>query len=257
MRGYLLVLGLSVTLASIGCVSQSQIEKAIEDNPDIVFNAIKKNPQKFMQSVQIAARSAQESAYADQEKEAKESLEKDMKSPRQINIDAKKILIGPADAPITIVKYADFQCPACRAGYKSLESIKEKYKGRVRIVHKNVPLESIHPQARLAAQIYESLLASNKTKALAFYNKAYSDQKRWSSDADVWAIAKAAGADKKAIQADIKKDVIDKNINADMEEHQAQGFEGTPAYIVNGVAMYGAQSPEEFERVIEKTLAKK
>lgn len=256
MRGSIFTWSLMSVVSLGGCVSSSQIEKAIESNPDIVFNAIKKNPEKFMQTVQLAARSAQESAYASQEREAKESMNKDLQKPRAVKVDAKKILIGTADAPITIVKYADFQCPACRAGYQSLEKIKEKYKGRVRIVHKNVPLENLHPQARLAAQVYESLLASDKKKALAFYNKAYAEQGKWRTDADVWAMAKAVGGNKKTITNDIDKKSIDKDIAADVEEHQSQGFEGTPAYVVNGVAMYGAQSPQEFEAVIEKTLSK-
>ncbi len=251
-----LILSGVVLLLSSGCVSQSQIEKAIENNPDIVFNAIKKHPEKFMQSVQVAARSAQESAYANQEREANEALKKDLAKPRDMKVDPKKILVGTADAPITILKYADFQCPACRADKASLDKIFLKYKGRVRFVHKNVPLESIHPLARLAAQIYESLLKSDKSKALAFYTKAYMDQGKWKSEADLWVVARSVGGIKTKIQSDIKKSSIDKDIDADVAEHQAQGFQGTPAYIVNGIGMYGAQSYEDLEAVIEKTTAK-
>lgn len=242
---------------TVSCASKEQIAQTIRDNPEIIYDAIKKDPNKFMNAIRDAAKSAQETAYEDQQKETLAAMEKDFKTPRQIKVDTKKILVGPEDAPITIVKYADFQCPACRMGFASLEKIKDKYKGKVRVIHKNVPLESIHPLARLSAEIYESLLATDKAKALAFYKKAYTEQGQWRTDKDLWAIAKSVGGNKKTIEAAIAKGDIDKGIGADMEEHQAQGFEGTPAYIINGVAMYGAQSEKDFEAVIERHLKKK
>lgn len=253
---FFIALMLSVTFFT-GCASKDSIAKTINDNPDLIFDAVKKNPEKFMEAVRVAAKAAQDGAYANEEKAAKENLEKDFANPRTVPLETKKILVGPTDAPITIVKYADFQCPACRMGFNSLEKIKEKYKGKVRVIHKNVPLESIHPLARLSAQIYETLLYSDKPKALAFYKKAYNEQGKWRSDKDLWALAKSVGANQKKIQAEIAKGDIDKAINTDMEDHAKQGFEGTPAYIINGVAMYGAQSETDFSAVIDRHLNKK
>lgn len=237
----------------VSCASKERIAQTINENPEIMFDAIKKNPSQFMEAVQIAAQTAQKDAYANQEKQAQLSLEKDLKNPRKVAVDSKKLLVGDVKAPITIIKYADFQCPACRMGYASLEKIKEKYKGKIQFVHKNVPL-SFHKLAPLAAQIYEALLIIDKTKALAFYKKTYEEQGKWVSEKDLWAIAKAIGGNKKQIQELVAKGDIDKGIAADVEEHAQQGFEGTPAYIVNGVGMYGAQSEKEFAAVIEKTM---
>lgn len=246
----------AILLGSVGCVSKEHIAQTIRENPDIIYDAIKKDPAKFMNAVRSAAESAQRSAYQDQQKEMQDSLEKDFKSPRKVAVDSKRILVGAEQAPITIIKYADFQCPACRAGFSSLEKIKEKYKGQVKVIHKNIPLESIHPMARLSAQIYESLLLTDKPKALAFYKKAYTEQGKWRTADDVWAMAKAVGGNKKTIEARIAKGDIDKSIEGDLQEHAEQGFEGTPAYIINGVAMYGAQSPEDFSAVIDRLLKK-
>lgn len=246
------ILGL---LVATGCASRSQVEQTIRDNPEIVFEAIKKHPARFMEAVRIAAQTAQEEAYADREKQMSQQMEKDFKNPRQVNVDSKKILSGPDNAPITIIKYADFQCPACRMGFETLEKIKEKYKGQVRMIHKNIPLP-MHPLAPLAAQIYEALLYTDKAKALAFYKKTYSEQGKWKTEKDLWQIAKSVGANQQKIQAEIKKGDVDKSIQTDLEEHSAQGFQGTPAYVINGVALYGAQPEEEFSAVIDRLLKK-
>ena len=58
--------------------------------------------------------------------------------------------LGPADAPVTLVEFADFQCPHCRELYESLKAIEMKYP-QVRVVYKDFPLNSIHPWADTAA----------------------------------------------------------------------------------------------------------
>jgi protein-disulfide isomerase len=251
-----IILGSIFILGTVSCVSKEHIAQTIRENPDIIYDAIKKDPAKFMNAVRTAAESAQRTAYEDQQKEMMNSVEKDFKNPRQVKVDAKRVLAGAENAPVTIIKYADFQCPACRMGYVSLEKIKDKYKGQVRIIHKNIPLESIHPMARLSAQVYESLLLTDKPKAVAFYKKAYNEQGKWKSADDVWAMVKSVGANKKTVEARIAKGDIDKSIEEDLKEHTEQGFEGTPAYVVNGVGMYGAQSEEDFSAVIERHLKK-
>jgi protein-disulfide isomerase len=236
-----------------GCVTKDNLSKTLNDNPEIIYDFIKKNPGPFMMALREAAQNEQTQSYADREKMTAKKMEEDFKNPRKVTVDPKKILVGEAGAPITIIKYADFQCPACRMGFESLEKIKEKYKGKIRFIHKNIPL-SMHPQAMIAAQIYESLLYTDKKKALAFYKKAYSEQGKWRSEDAVWAMAKSVGANKKAIEAVIKKGEVDKSIALDEKEHAEQGFEGTPAYIINGVAMYGAQPVEAFSAVIDRHL---
>ena len=238
-----------------GCTSRHSVEQTLRDHPEIVFETIKKHPSRFMEAVRVAAQSAQDEAYIHREKEMKTSLEKDFKNPRQVQVDPRKILTGPVDAPITIIKYADFQCPACRMGFMSLEKIKEKYKGKIRFIHKNIPLP-MHPLAPLAAQIYEALVFTDKEKAYAFYKKAYSEQGKWKTEKDLWQIAKSVGGKQQQIKKIIEKGDVDKSIQADLEEHSAQGFEGTPAYIINGVALYGAQPEEEFSKIIDRVLKK-
>jgi protein-disulfide isomerase len=172
-----------------------------------------------------------------------------------VKIDDSRVVFGPTNAPVTIVKYADFQCPACGMDVGYLEQIKQKYGDQVRIIHKNVPLE-FHLQAKIAAQIYESLLITNKDKARKFYELAYQGQRGWSSDKDIWAIAKKVGATEKEINAELKKGVVDARIREDIKEHTDLGFQGTPAYMINGLSLYGAQSFENLSQAVELSLKK-
>jgi protein-disulfide isomerase len=173
-----------------------------------------------------------------------------------VAVDESRILFGPTTAPITIIKYADFQCPACNMDVSSLEEIKTKYGDQVRFIHKAVPLEHIHPQARLAAQVYEALLIKDRSKAQKFYQQAYSNARNWESDKDIWKIVKKMGASQSQIMAEIKKGEIDQRIQADLKEHQALGFRGTPAYMINGQSLYGAQSFANLSQAVDAGLKK-
>src|SRR5262245_32623358 len=59
---------------------------------------------------------------------------------------------GPEYAPVTIVKFEDYQCPFCREVQPIFRELLSRYSGKIRLVHKDNPLDSIHPQARQAAE---------------------------------------------------------------------------------------------------------
>ena len=69
---------------------------------------------------------------------------------------------GPADAPVTLVEYGDFECPHCRAAHLLLEEIKPDFAGRVKLVFRNFPLAESHPHAQRAAEAAEAAAAQGK-----------------------------------------------------------------------------------------------
>src|ERR1041385_364487 len=124
--------------------SASQLKKALENNPDILTNAIEKNPDKIMEALQGAARTAQQASRDKEMKEEETRREEEFKNPKQAEIPESRATRGPKDAPITLVEYSDFQCPFCGRGFKTVEELESKYKGKIRFIYKHLPLD-FHP----------------------------------------------------------------------------------------------------------------
>src|SRR6266571_2202063 len=81
---------------------------------------------------------------------------------------------GPESAPITIVEYADFQCPYCTRALDSLKQVEEKYAGKVRIVFRDFPLSQIHPFAAKAAEA--GACANDQGKFWPMHDKLFANQ---------------------------------------------------------------------------------
>src|SRR5581483_633607 len=110
----------------------------IEDNPEIVFNAIKKNPKKFVEVVNEAVKTAQESSREEEAKQEQARMEEEMKNPKKPVIEDDRVIFGPKTAPITVVEYSDFQCPYCGRGYQTVKELEKVYGDKVRIVYKHL-----------------------------------------------------------------------------------------------------------------------
>lgn len=250
-----IIISTALGLLFVSCASKNNLKDTLVENPDILTEAMKKNPEKFMIALQETAELAREQMMKQSLEQRQQQIQEKIKGKKEPKISKERLLFGKMESPVKIVKYADFQCPACRMGYDSLNVVKKKYGDKIAIVHKHVPLEHIHPLAREAAWIYESLIIADKNKAQKFYEQAYQKQGQWRSKEQLWELAEKVGAKKETVNKHAKK--IQERIVADIKEHQSFGFEGTPAYVINGVAMYGAQSPEAMSQVIEAELKKK
>lgn len=233
-----------LSLVASGCVSVSE---------ESLYQAMKKDPKRFMDTLREVAEASQKVEMAQMSRERDQQMEKDLKNPRPVKVDNDRLIFGKPTAPVTIIKYADFQCPACRMGYISLEEIKKTYKDQIKVIHKNIPLP-MHPQAFLAAQIYEAMLIHDKKLALKFYNEAYQTLGQWGSEEKLWQMAKKIGIKKEIVLAELKKGVVEKRLKEDAEEHERLGFQGTPMYMVNGVEIQGAPSVPQLASLIDRLL---
>lgn len=251
MRKFLSIL--TLTFIFSGCATnENQLKETLLKNPKIIFDVIEENPELFIDVVNRAAQKAQEKQYEKKMSEIRSEQEQDLKNPKKPLLNADRLLIGSETAKITIVEYADFQCPACRMAYESLNTFKEKHKGKFQFYFKHMPLD-FHKLAYPAALYFEAIKLQSTSKAMKFYDLVFKNQRQMSDLSFLDKTAQTIGANLKKLHSDIKSDKIKNIIESDMNEFQNFGFTGTPVILINGVALQGAQKLEELERIAKLT----
>lgn len=157
---------------------------------------------------------------------------------------------GPAEAPVTIIEFTDYQCPFCSRVRPTLKKIRDIYGDKVRYVLRDFPL-SFHKEADKAAQAATC---------------AGDQGKYWDYSDILWKNQRALGESKlkeysKQIQLDQAKfeECLDSNryaaeVRKDMSDGSRVGVTGTPAFFINGQNLSGAQPFEAFKEVIDAEL---
>jgi len=255
----LVLFGLSAAaLALTNCApSAKQIKEAVEKDPSIVFVAIEKYPDQFIEVVNKAAQEAQKKAQDKSIADEQKKRDEEFASPLKPVVEAGRIVFGPADAKITIVEYSDFECPYCSKGYQTIKQVRAEYPKDVRVVFKNLPLD-FHPQAMPAAKYFEAAGKQGAEKAEKFHDAVFENQGELRSKGEDFlkATAKKLGLDMKKLETDLKDASIMKQITADMEEAKKFNFSGTPGFLINGVSLRGAYPFPEFKAIIDRHLGK-
>ena len=160
---------------------------------------------------------------------------------------------GPANAPITIVAYSDFECPFCGRVVPTLKQLEDEYAGKVRIAFKNQPLP-FHSNARPAAMA--ALAAHEQGKFWEYHDKLFANQ-RALDRASLEKYAQELGLDMNRFRGAMETSKFDAQITADINEANRVGANGTPTFFINGRILVGAQPVEAFKAMINEELAKK
>jgi protein-disulfide isomerase len=158
---------------------------------------------------------------------------------------------GPADAPITIVEWSDFQCPFCVRAEETLTRLRQEYPDKLRFVWRDMPLP-FHEQARPAA--IAARAAGAQGKFWAMHDRLYADhgaplgRERFEKD------AAELGLDAKRFRAALDAEEGKSAIDADVLAGTKAGASGTPTFFINGKVLSGAQPYETFKARIEDEL---
>jgi protein-disulfide isomerase len=169
------------------------------------------------------------------------------------NVGTQGPSLGAANAPITIVEFEDFQCPFCKKSQDTVEQVIARYKDRVRFVHRDLPLQSLHPASWKAHEAgrcaeeqgkfweYRSLLYKNAPAASPEQLNNYASQ---------------VGLNMSDFGKCMDSDKFKAAVQKDEDEANRLGIQGTPAFFINGRLLSGAQPESEFVRIIEDELNK-
>lgn len=167
---------------------------------------------------------------------------------------------GDNNAPVTLIEYGDFQCPACGAFYPIVKTLEANYAGKVRFVFRHFPLSQIHPNALAAARAAEA--AGQQGKFFEMHDKLYETQSAWGeSNTNQQALfegyAKELGLNMTQFKADYISDKVAEIINSDQSAGQkAFSIDSTPTFILGGVKIKNPQNVDDFSKLLDEAITK-
>lgn len=172
-----------------------------------------------------------------------------------LSVTEKDWVRGASDAPVTLIEYTDFQCPACKAYYPILEELSKDLEGKMKLVVRHYPLIQIHKNALAGARAAEA--AGRQGKFWEMYNTLYPHQEEWSTADDplksiLPSYAGQIGLDVEQFRKDMTDASLDDKINHDRETGNAVKVNGTPSFYLNGKKINNPTSVETFKSLIEE-----
>ena len=170
-------------------------------------------------------------------------------------VTATDWVVGTTTAPVTIVEYSDFQCPACASYFPVVEQLLKEKGDAVQFVYRHFPL-SQHPHAVPASQAAEA--AGDQGKFWEMYRMIFETQTEWEALTDAKPVfagyAKKIGLDMAKYVIDVEsKENLDK-INGDVKSGLKAGVNSTPTFYLNGKKVI-PQNYDDFKKLIDDAAA--
>lgn len=173
--------------------------------------------------------------------------------PLQINVPSHSASIGSSSAKVTVVEFADYECPYCATAANAVDQIKDTFKKDVRFVYRHFPL-SFHPNAKIAAEYAQCAQAQGAFWKL---HKLFYENTRNLDPASLQTYAEQVGLDKDKLTTCLQSGQAEREVADDLEEGRAIGVEGTPSFYINGERYEGPVSSEGLASAIQEALARR
>ena len=223
---------------------KAAVKSILQTHPELIFQALEKQPIALANLVQQAT--IAKAVKAEEERRLQE-----LKQPKVPDIDLGRPIRGNPQALITIVEYSDFECPFCRSASVTVKQVLERYGDQVRFVYKHNPL-NFHPMADPAARYFEAIAMQDRKEAWRFHDLVFEQQEMLADGEPVLqAIVASLNINVGKLEQDLKGDTVARRLNHDRGEAARFGFDGTPAFLINGVSLMGSQPREDFEEIIQ------
>jgi protein-disulfide isomerase len=168
-------------------------------------------------------------------------------------------VIGKADASVTLVEYADYECPACAKVHSIVSVLEENYGDRVRFVYRNFPIPG-HVNGLPAAYAAEAAALQGKFSAMS--DLIFSRQQEWSylsapglNDA-LDNYAREIGLDVKRFDTDRASDAVKAKVDKDAKSGAKFGIDSTPTFFLNGTEI-DSRTYDEFAAKLDAALKSK
>jgi len=159
---------------------------------------------------------------------------------------------GPADAPVTLVEYGDFECPYCGQAEPIIRELLTDF-GDLRYVWRHLPLGDVHPQAQLAAEASEAAAAQG-----AFWqmHDLLLDHQGALGPKALIRYAERLGLDVDRFTDELRAHIWSDRVAADVESADVSGVAGTPSFFINGQRHAGAYDIDTLSRAVRTARAR-
>jgi protein-disulfide isomerase len=158
---------------------------------------------------------------------------------------------GPANAPVTLVEYGDYECPACGAAYPIVNLVLDHFGPKLRLVFRHFPLTQVHPNAKPAAESAE--FAGAHGRFWEMHDGIYENQDRLSPPL-LFALARALGLSELELRNDLVSEKYASKVKSDFLSGVRSGVNGTPSFFINGHQHEGTYALEDLVLAIELQL---
>ncbi|MBZ5565248.1 MAG: thioredoxin domain-containing protein [Acidobacteriia bacterium] len=161
-------------------------------------------------------------------------------------------IIGNPRAPVTVVEFGDFSCPACGQVEAVMEEVRARYATRARFVFRQFPLTEIHPHSEEAAEASECAAAQGKFWEAV--KKLYTWQEDLSDDA-LKQYAAQLGLDQNQFDRCLTGGSMQDRVRRDLDDGFALGVRATPTFFIGRRMVEGPLSIDQFSQLIDSELA--
>jgi protein-disulfide isomerase len=164
---------------------------------------------------------------------------------------------GGNNAKVVIQEFSDFQCPFCKRVEPTVQAIEKEYGNKIKFVWRHMPLP-FHKNAPLAAEAAQEVFAQKGAAAFwTFHDKVFNadgDDTARTDRASLEKIAQEMGVDMDKFKNALDNNTHKAKIDADAELGNKAGINGTPAFVINGYYISGAQPEGTFKKLINRAL---
>ena len=157
-------------------------------------------------------------------------------------VNAADHTAGPADAPVTLVEYGDYECSYCGMAQPIVKRVQKALGDQLRFVFRNFPLAEAHPHARLAAQAAEAAAAQGRFWEM--HDMLFEHQDALEPP-DILGYAKSLGLDVERFAHELQAGLYNKKPRDDFRSGVRSGVNGTPTFFINGARYEGSWANEE------------
>ncbi len=160
-------------------------------------------------------------------------------------------VLGPADAPVAVLEYGDYEGPYCRGAARDVHRMLDLYPGQIRFVFRNFPIPQLHPHAEQAAEAAEA--AAAQSKFWGMYELLLRPSSRLELDS-LLSYARGLGLDTDRFRTEVTGSAYAAKIEHDIREGVRNGVNATPKFYVDGKRIDGKFPLEGLEDAIRASV---